>query len=154
MKLRKWTHLSTFAELRDHDHVVECIAWAPESAREAIREAVADPSSAASTNNTTTTTNNHTGNSTTTLKEKCTRFSFNVRKTDKMTGMKWNMMRYVDQKIDRSQVLIFTILMNKFSLKSSTFPEKLSKKSRFFSTLREEIQKTIKIPANTLPFSG
>ena len=29
------------AELRDHDHVVECIAWAPETAREAIREAVA-----------------------------------------------------------------------------------------------------------------
>merc|ERR1719295_1315984 len=32
------------AELRDHDHVVECIAWAPETAREAIREAVADRS--------------------------------------------------------------------------------------------------------------
>lgn len=26
-------------ELRDHDHVVECIAWAPESAHCAINEA-------------------------------------------------------------------------------------------------------------------
>jgi len=44
------------AELRDHDHVVECIAWAPETAREAIREAVA-------TQNPDTQTNNHTGGS-------------------------------------------------------------------------------------------
>lgn len=29
----------TKAELRDHDHVVECIAWAPESATQAINEA-------------------------------------------------------------------------------------------------------------------
>ena len=27
------------AEMRDHDHVVECIAWAPESATQAINEA-------------------------------------------------------------------------------------------------------------------
>ena len=26
-------------EMRDHDHVVECIAWAPESATQAINEA-------------------------------------------------------------------------------------------------------------------
>lgn len=26
-------------ELRDHDHVVECIAWAPETAHSAINEA-------------------------------------------------------------------------------------------------------------------
>ena len=26
-------------ELREHDHVVECIAWAPESASSAINEA-------------------------------------------------------------------------------------------------------------------
>ena len=29
------------AELREHDHVVECIAWAPETATSAIREATA-----------------------------------------------------------------------------------------------------------------
>ena len=29
------------ADLREHDHVVECIAWAPESATAAIREATA-----------------------------------------------------------------------------------------------------------------
>ncbi len=29
------------AELREHDHVVECLAWAPESAVPAIREAAA-----------------------------------------------------------------------------------------------------------------
>ncbi len=28
-------------ELRDHDHVVECVAWAPDSASEAINEAAA-----------------------------------------------------------------------------------------------------------------
>jgi platelet-activating factor acetylhydrolase IB subunit alpha len=28
-------------ELRDHDHVVECVAWAPDSATEAINEAAA-----------------------------------------------------------------------------------------------------------------
>ena len=27
------------AEMRDHDHVVECIAWAPEAATQAINEA-------------------------------------------------------------------------------------------------------------------
>lgn len=27
------------AELREHDHVVECVAWAPESAAPAINEA-------------------------------------------------------------------------------------------------------------------
>lgn len=35
-------HLALFlsqVELRDHDHVVECIAWAPESAHSAINEA-------------------------------------------------------------------------------------------------------------------
>lgn len=31
----------TKSELRDHDHVVECIAWAPESATQAINEAAA-----------------------------------------------------------------------------------------------------------------
>ena len=29
------------ADLREHDHVVECIAWAPETATAAIREAAA-----------------------------------------------------------------------------------------------------------------
>ena len=29
------------ADLREHDHVVECIAWAPETATAAIREATA-----------------------------------------------------------------------------------------------------------------
>ena len=28
-------------ELRDHDHVVECIAWAPEAAHQANNEAAA-----------------------------------------------------------------------------------------------------------------
>jgi len=37
-------------ELREHDHVVECIAWAPETATPAIREAAAEAPS---------TTNNH-----------------------------------------------------------------------------------------------
>lgn len=31
----------TKVELRDHDHVVECVAWAPDSASEAINEAAA-----------------------------------------------------------------------------------------------------------------
>jgi len=40
-------------ELRDHDHVVECVAWAPESAAGAVNEAAA---LAAGDNKTTTTT--------------------------------------------------------------------------------------------------
>jgi len=35
-------------ELRDHDHVVECIAWAPEAAGPAIKEAASDPNSGSS----------------------------------------------------------------------------------------------------------
>jgi len=39
--IRVWTAQGkdTKAELRDHDHVVECIAWAPASATQAINEA-------------------------------------------------------------------------------------------------------------------
>ena len=29
-------------EMRDHDHVVECVAWAPEVATQAINEAARD----------------------------------------------------------------------------------------------------------------
>ena len=29
-------------EMRDHDHVVECVAWAPEAATQAINEAARD----------------------------------------------------------------------------------------------------------------
>lgn len=29
-------------ELRDHEHVVECVAWAPESAAAAVNEAAGD----------------------------------------------------------------------------------------------------------------
>ena len=29
-------------EMRDHDHVVECVAWAPEAATQAINEAAKD----------------------------------------------------------------------------------------------------------------
>lgn len=31
--------MSTQVELRDHDHTVECIAWAPETASASINEA-------------------------------------------------------------------------------------------------------------------
>ena len=29
-------------EMRDHDHVVECVAWAPEIATQAVNEAARD----------------------------------------------------------------------------------------------------------------
>ena len=46
LKSDNWTNASDFinyhhfqVELRAHDHVVECIAWAPETATAAINEA-------------------------------------------------------------------------------------------------------------------
>lgn len=42
--------------LRDHDHIVECIAWAPESAFQTILEAIASPNSQSTTTTITTTT--------------------------------------------------------------------------------------------------
>ena len=39
------------ADLREHDHVVECIAWAPESATAAIREAASSAGEPTAVNN-------------------------------------------------------------------------------------------------------
>ena len=41
--VRVWTiaNKECKAELRDHDHVVECVAWAPQVAHAAINDAVA-----------------------------------------------------------------------------------------------------------------